>query len=77
MFCETQLIAKIKETINYPLAALVSRLRNKAEGKKITTDYIDDAREKLEDAIASSIVGAIKDVEWYRVESQGLLANRD
>ena len=64
---ETQLMEGIKNEIEYPLAALVSRLRGRAT-QSITTDYIDDARVNFQNALASAIVSAIKDAVAKGIE---------
>ena len=56
---ESQFIDDIKQQIEYPLAALVSRLRHRAT-HKLTTAHIDEARILFQEALATAIVSTIK-----------------
>ena len=55
---ERELAEGIAKEIEYPLAALVSRLRRRAT-QNISTEYIDEARQKFQDALAHGIAAAI------------------
>ena len=57
---ESRLAEGIKDEIEYPLAALVSRLRRNAT-QNLTTDYIDDARQKFQNALITSIIFAVRE----------------
>ena len=64
---ETQLMEKIRNEIEYPLAALVSRLRRGAT-ENVTTEYIDNARENFQNALVSAIVSAIREAVVQGIE---------
>ena len=64
---ESQLMEGIRNEIEYPLAALVSRLRRCAT-QKITADYMDSARENFQNALASAVVSAIRDAVAKGIE---------
>ena len=66
---EAEFVEGLNSVIEYPLAALVSRLRRNAT-QALTTDYIDEARVNFHNALVSIIFNAIKVAETEGIDWQ-------